>query len=108
MPGYFLGDFDTATSIIGEINARNLGLQFDAYHAQITTGDAMTAWDRQGALARHVQVAGLPGRHEPTAGEIDYPALFARLDADGYTGFVSGEYFPKARTEEGLGWTGFA
>lgn len=104
MPGYFLNDFDQAAAIIGEVGAQNLGLQFDAYHAQILTGDALAVWEKHAALVRHVQVAGVPGRHEPVRGEIDYPAFFARLDADGYTGFVSGEYHPRTSTEDGLGW----
>ena len=52
----------------------------------------------------HVQVAGFPGRHEPMGGDIDYLSFFARLDADGYDGWVSGEYTPADRTEEGLAW----
>jgi len=104
IPGYFLNDFDQAAAIIGEVGASNLGLQFDAYHAQTITGDVMACWEKHRDLVRHVQVAGVPGRHEPVGGDIDYPAFFARLDQDGYTGFVSAEYHPKARTEEGLGW----
>ncbi|MGB5557353.1 MAG: TIM barrel protein [Paracoccaceae bacterium] len=104
MPGYFLNDFDQAAAILLDVSARNLGLQFDAYHAQIITGDAVAVWEKHGHLARHVQVAGAPGRHEPRSGEIDYPAFFARLDAEGYAGFVSGEYHPKGRTEDGLAW----
>lgn len=106
MPGYFLNDFDLAAEIIAEVGAPNLGLQFDAYHAQIISGDAMGVWANHGALARHIQVAGVPGRHEPAGGEIDYPAFFERLDSDGYSGFVSAEYHPRQRTEDGLGWAG--
>lgn len=104
MPGYFLADFDMAANILAEVNARNLGLQFDTYHAQIITGDAMAAWADYRHLARHVQVGGVPGRHEPHGGDIDHPAFFALLDAQGYDGFVSGEYNPKGRTEPGLAW----
>jgi hydroxypyruvate isomerase len=104
MPGYFLADFATAAEIIAEVGAPNLGLQFDAWHAQLVTGDTLGAWDTFGRLATHVQVAGSPGRHEPVKGEIDYPAFFARLDADGYAGWVGAEYNPKKRTEDGLGW----
>jgi hydroxypyruvate isomerase len=39
--------------------------------------------------------------------DIDYPAFFTRLDRDGYEGWVSGEYHPAGRTEEGLGWIKF-
>lgn len=104
MPGYFLDNFDQAAEILDEVAAPNLGLQFDMYHAQMITGDGMAAWERHGHRARHVQVGGMPGRHEPLLGEIDYPAFFARLDAEGYKGWVSGEYHPEGRTEEGLGW----
>ncbi len=51
-----------------------------------------------------MQIAQTPDRHEPVAGEIDFPAFFRRLDADGYAGWVSAEYFPRGRTLEGLGW----
>ena len=106
MPGYFLNDFDLATEILDTVGAANLALQFDAYHAHRITGDVLGTWARHGHRAAHVQVAGYPGRHEPAGGEIDYPAFFARLDAEGYAGFVSGEYRPRAQTEDGLGWLG--
>lgn len=104
MPGYFLADFDLAAEILDEVAAPNLGLQFDAYHAQILTDDAMAAWDDHGHRARHIQIAGFPGRHEPLRGAIDYPAFFDRLDADGYQGWVSAEYNPGTNTTEGLSW----
>jgi hydroxypyruvate isomerase len=106
MPGYFLSDFETALTVIKEVGAPNLHLQFDAYHAQRITGDVMGTWDRVRAHVAHVQVAGFPGRNEPTGGVIDYPAFFARLNAEGYAGWVSGEYKPATRTEDGLAWMG--
>ncbi|WP_210528930.1 hydroxypyruvate isomerase family protein [Rubellimicrobium arenae] len=104
MPGYFLRDFGLAADLLEEVGAPNLRLQFDAYHAHRITGDVMGTWDRVRHLVAHVQVAGVPGRHEPSKGEIDYPAFFARLDAEGYGGWVSGEYNPKGLTREGLAW----
>ncbi|WP_415183604.1 hydroxypyruvate isomerase family protein [Phaeovulum sp.] len=104
MPGYFLSDFDLAAEILDEVAAPNLGLQFDAYHAQMLTGSAAEAWQKHRARATHVQIAGAPGRHEPSGGDIDYPAFFKCLDAGGYTGFVSAEYNPARTTKEGLGW----
>ncbi len=105
MPGYFLSDFDQASEILDEVNAPNVNLQFDAYHAHRITGDTMSAWDRHGHRAVHVQIARAEGRHEPSAdGAIDYDAFLARLDADGYDGWVSAEYIPEGSTEEGLGW----
>jgi len=104
MEGYFLCDFDLAAGIIAEVGAPNVCLQFDAYHAQKITGDAMGVWAAHGHLARHVQIAGLPDRHEPEAGAVDYPAFFERLDVDGYDGWVSAEYHPADGTAAGLGW----
>jgi 2-dehydrotetronate isomerase len=106
MPGYFMSDFDTALGVIAEVEAPNLHLQFDAYHAHRITGDVMGTWDRVRGHVAHVQVAGFPGRSEPIGGIIDYPAFFARLDADRYEGWVSGEYKPAGRTEDGLRWMG--
>lgn len=104
MPGYYLADFDLAAEVIDAVAAPNLALQFDAYHAQHITGDVMATWARHGARAVHVQIAGFPGRHEPAGGAIDYPAFFARLDRDGYKGWVAAEYRPTADTRAGLGW----
>ena len=104
MPGYALNSFDQAARILDWIGAPNLHLQFDAYHAHRITGDVQGSWAAHGHRAVHVQIAGHPGRHEPQSGEIDYTAFFDLLDAEGYTGMVSGEYFPKGRTEDGLGW----
>ncbi|MBO9456822.1 TIM barrel protein [Paracoccus sp. R12_1] len=104
MPGYYLSDFDLASRIIAEVGAANLGLQFDAYHAQIITGDVIGTWQRVASHARHVQIAGYPGRHEPQDGQIDYPAFFAALDQSGYRGWVSAEYNPTRHTEHGLAW----
>lgn len=105
MPGYFLNEFDQAAEILDEVGAPNLNLQFDAYHAHQITGDVMKAWNIHGHRAVHIQIARAEGRHEPdNTGAIDYSAFFARLDADGYDGWVSAEYIPEGSTEEGLGW----
>ncbi|WP_370285710.1 hydroxypyruvate isomerase family protein [Pseudooceanicola nanhaiensis] len=104
MPGYFLSDFDLAAEILDEVGAHNVALQFDVYHAQKITGDAMAVWSRHGHRARHIQIAGLPDRHEPVAGVVDYPAFFRHLESIGYNGYVSAEYHPANGTEAGLGW----
>jgi hydroxypyruvate isomerase len=79
-------------------------VQYDIYHAQRMEGE-LGATLRQ-ALGRigHIQVADNPGRHEPGTGEINYPWLFAHLDAIGYQGWVGCEYKPAQTTTAGLGW----
>jgi hydroxypyruvate isomerase len=104
MPGYFLDSFDAAAALIEALRLPNLKLQFDFYHRQIMHGDVTVALQRLAPLIGHVQIAGVPTRHEPDEGELNYPFLFRELDALGYQGFVGCEYRPKAGTVEGLGW----
>lgn len=52
----------------------------------------------------HIQLADNPGRHEPGTGEINFPFLFAHLDAIGYQGWVGCEYVPTGRSEDSFGW----
>ena len=104
MPGYFLNDFNLGREIITAIDAPNLRLQFDAFHAAKITGDVLGTWDVMRDITAHVQVAQMPDRSEPDRGEIDFPAFFAELDAQGYGGWVSGEYKPRHATVDGLSW----
>lgn len=104
-PGYFLDDYDLAARVLDRADRPNLGLQYDSYHAQVIHGDAAAVWDRFGSRAVHVQIGAAPDRSEPAPGPIDFPALFAAIDASGYAGWVSAEYHPSTeRTEDSLGW----
>ncbi len=104
MAGYFLNDFDLAMEMLEEVDAPNLHLQFDAYHAAKITGDVLGTWEKVRSKVVHVQIGGVPDRHEPTGGDFDYPAFFKLLDKQKYKGWVSGEYNPAGRTEENLSW----
>ena len=104
MPGYFLSDFDLGREIVTAIDVPNLRLQFDTYHAAKITGDVLGTWERMRDITAHVQVAQMPDRSEPDQGEIDYPAFFAMLDAQGYEGWIAGEYKPRGATNDGLAW----
>lgn len=104
MPGFFLNRQDEAQVICREIGAPNLKVQFDCYHCQIVEGDLAKKLERDIAGIGHIQIAGVPERHEPDIGELNYPYLFARIDALGYDGWIGCEYRPKAGTSEGLGW----
>ncbi|KGR95023.1 2-oxo-tetronate isomerase [Burkholderia sp. ABCPW 111] len=104
MPGFFLNRQDDAQAICREVGAPNLKVQFDCYHCQIVEGDLATKLTRDIAGIGHIQIAGVPERHEPDVGEIHYPYLFQLIDALGYDGWIGCEYRPRAGTSEGLGW----
>jgi hydroxypyruvate isomerase len=104
IPGYFLNSQAEARTVIEAIGAPNLEIQMDFYHAQIVEGDLAMTLRKNFALVGHVQIAGVPDRHEPDEGEVNYPYLFGLLDQLGYDGWVGCEYRPRGKTEDGLGW----
>jgi hydroxypyruvate isomerase len=104
MPGYFLNRQDDAHAICAEVGAPNLKVQFDCYHCQIMEGDLAMKLKRDRAGIGHIQIAGVPDRHEPDIGEVNYPYLFDLIDTLGYDGWIGCEYWPRAGTSEGLGW----
>jgi hydroxypyruvate isomerase len=104
MPGYFLTGSAQAAAIIAECGADNLYLQYDMYHMQRMEGDLAAGIARHLPLIRHMQLADVPGRHEPGTGTIAYRALFALIDELGYQGWIGCEYHPLGDTAAGLDW----
>ena len=103
-PGYFLNDYHLAARVLEAVNRPNVGLQYDAYHAQKIHGDALGIWRQYGSKAVHVQIGDTPDRRAPMTGEIDFSTLFRLIDESGYNGWVSGEYHPGGATEQTLDW----
>ena len=104
MPGYFYSRIDEAADILARVGAPNLRLMFDVYHVGRVGDDVFALLDRHLDHIGHVQVAAVPSRAEPDEGFIDYPAVFKKLDAIGYAGWVGCEYRPRRTTDEGLSW----
>jgi 2-dehydrotetronate isomerase len=104
MPGYFIHRQDEAHALVKQIGTSNLRVQFDFYHAQIVEGDLSVKLRKQIAGIGHIQLAGVPDRHEPDEGELNYPYLLGLLDELKYNGWVGCEYRPRAGTSNGLGW----
>ena len=90
--------------MIDAVGASNLRLQMDFYHLQIIAGDLSVNLSRYRHLLGHVQIAGVPDRHEPDSGEVNYPHLFELLEASAYDGWIGCEYRPRGGTSAGLGW----
>ena len=106
IPGFFLNRQDHAHEIVHVADASNLKVQMDLYHCQIVEGDLAMKIRQYLPTGRvgHLQIAGVPERHEPDLGELNYPYLFALIDSLGYTGVIGAEYRPRAATSAGLGW----
>ncbi len=104
MPGYFLTQIDEAVAIISRLALPNLKLQFDIYHRQMMGGDVISGLKQAGVHIGHIQIAGVPGRHEPNVGTLNYQPVFQYLHTSGYSGWIGCEYHPASNTETGLGW----
>jgi hydroxypyruvate isomerase len=104
MPGYLLTTQAQAHAVRTEVAASNLKVQMDLYHAQIVEGDLTEKLRRYLPHIGHVQVAGVPERHEPDTGEINYTYIFRFLDELRYDGWVGCEYRPAKGTAAGLTW----
>ena len=78
----------------------------DLYHCQIVEGDVAMKLRQYLPTGRvgHLQIAGVPDRHEPDQGELNYPYLFEQLDLLGWQGYIGCEYRPRAGTSAGLAW----
>jgi hydroxypyruvate isomerase len=104
MPGYLLTTQAQAHAVRSEVGARNLKVQMDFYHAQIVEGDLTEKLRRFLPHIGHVQIASVPGRHEPDGGEVNYGYIFKMLDELKYDGWVGCEYRPAQGTAAGLTW----
>jgi hydroxypyruvate isomerase len=104
MPGYLLHTLGQGAAIVQAIGVERLALQFDIYHCQVTEGDITKRMETYFPLIGHMQLADVPGRHEPGSGEIGWDYVLRRIDALGYSGFVGCEYRPAGETRAGLAW----
>jgi hydroxypyruvate isomerase len=104
VPGYFVAHQRDAVTLIKQVNRSNVKLQLDIYHAQVMDGDLSILIRELIDYTGHIQIAGVPDRHEPNEGELNYPHLFNVLDESGYNGWIGCEYNPRHSTIEGLDW----
>ena len=104
MPGYFADTAERAAALVQAVNLPNVRLQLDQYHVGMMGGDPLDAIRRYKDIVEHVQIADVPGRHEPGTGHQPITAFLKELDELGYSGAVGLEYRPSTMTEEALAW----
>jgi len=104
IPGFFLNHSKQAFDLIERIGQPNLYYQYDVYHMQLMEGNLINTLTEHLDQIGHIQIADVPGRHEPGTGEINFPNLFKALEAMGYSGHISLEYLPAQGTQAGLDW----
>ncbi|MYB22403.1 MAG: TIM barrel protein [Chloroflexi bacterium] len=104
-PGYFLTGSAQARRIIEQVDRDNVRMQYDCYHMQIMEGNLTETIRTHLDVIGHVQISGVPGRHEPDPEqEINYPYVLSLIDELGYDGWVGCEYRPRESTLAGFEW----
>ena len=107
MPGYLLTTQGEAHAIREEVGMPNVKVQMDLYHAQIVEGDLSVKLTRWLNDIGHIQIAGVPERHEPDSGS----SIATRCSScwtDRLPGMVGCEYRPRDGTVPGLSLAGQA
>jgi hydroxypyruvate isomerase len=104
VPGFALSGTEQALEVCAAVGSANLFLQYDVHHMQRMGEDLLAMISGKLSSIGHIQIADVPGRHEPGTGAIDYGALFELLERLGYSGWIGCEYTPASRTRDGLRW----
>ncbi len=93
--GHFLNGSRDALAICRSIDSHAIKINWDLYHMQLTEGNLIASLRDAIDQVGYVQIADVPGRHQPGTGEINYTRVFAALDDMGYDGPIGLECWPE-------------
>lgn len=101
----------TATDVLTVINrvrekakVGNVGLLADFYHLTVNGDDVKRIIDQHVDDIVHVQIADVPGRHQPGTGSLNLDGHLHRLRQVGYTGWIGLEYIPTGTSADSFNW----
>ena len=100
-PSLYLKRIPQAYAICKAVNSPGCKILDDLYHQQITEGNLIPNMDAAWDEIAYIQVGDVPGRKEPTTGEINYKNVFQYLWDKGYRGIIGMEHGQSDKTIEG-------
>lgn len=100
-PEYPLRTAADALEVIDQVDRANVALLADLYHLAVNGDDLDAVVSDHVDRIGHVQIADAPGRGEPGTGDLDVFGYLAKLEANGYQGYVGLEY---RATTGGFDW----
>jgi hydroxypyruvate isomerase len=101
-PGIPLARAKDTLALTSALDHPNVKMMLDLYHAQIGEGNLIDLVRRALPQIGEIQVADVPGRHEPGTGEIRYPAIAQELRILGYSGTVGLEAWASCDSGQAL------
>jgi len=91
-PDLFLRNSDQTYAICKAVNSPSCKILFDMYHMQRNEGNIIHNIDLCWNEIAYFQIGNVPGRNEPTTGEMDYKGIFKHLYNKGYKGILGMEH----------------
>jgi hydroxypyruvate isomerase len=99
----FLDDPRLAVTVVKAVDSLRVKILYDIYHMQIMGGNILSFVEENLNHMGHFHIAGVPGRHEPWGGELDYAHIVQRISGMGYPGCFGLEYWPTCEDQSSLG-----
>jgi hydroxypyruvate isomerase len=100
--GYHMWNSKDAFEFCDQIGSPNLKVLYDIYHQQITEGNLISNITANLEKIGHFHSAGVPGRGELMAGEINYQEILKTIKKTGYHGYFGLEYMIKGDPAQSL------
>jgi len=100
--GYYLDSSAIAFEIVRCVNSPWIKVLYDIYHMQVMEGNIAATIRGNSKWIGHYHIAGTPGRHEPSSGELNMNVVLKEIIATGYSGKIGLEYWPLNDTEESI------
>lgn len=92
--GTYLDTVPECLDILDEVSSPKVKALFDLYHSLVMDERSTDVLTNRLAHVGHVQIADVPGRHEPGTGSVDWRQQLTALRDLGYTGRLGLEYSP--------------
>ncbi|WP_165324047.1 TIM barrel protein [Rhizorhabdus phycosphaerae] len=100
-PGLLIEQVEDALEVVRLADHPKVRLALDLGHVALHGRDPVEIIGLAAGHIGNLQIADLPGRIEPGAGKLDWPAIFAALDRAGYAGLLELELEPQETGEAG-------
>lgn len=91
-PDLFLRYSDQTYAICRAVDSPSCKILFDMYHMQRNEGNVIVNMDLTWSEIAYLQIGDVPGRKEPTTGEMNYKNLFKHIYDKGYRGVLGMEH----------------
>lgn len=100
VPRALLSGTEQTVRFLDSLNTDNLWVQYDLYHSLRAGEDPFKVLPAFIDRIDHIQIADVPGRHQPGTGDVDFEKLFSLLEQLNYQGWTSMEYHPQGDTRQ--------